>query len=97
MGNHDLKRFPSLYGREMVDSINLVTGVLPGVKVVYYGEEIGMENTAISYNQTVDPWAKNLGPAHYQELDRDFERTPMQWDDSVNAGINNQTLSNKLR
>lgn len=74
------------YGPEMVDSINLLTGVLPGIKVTYNGEEIGMTDTFIRWDQTVDTRGRNLGPDYYWELTRDPERTPMQWDDTVSAG-----------
>lgn len=70
----------------MVDTMNLLTGILPGVKVVYYGDEIGMENTQISWSEIVDPWAKHFGPYDFQNSARDPQRTPMQWDDTLNAG-----------
>ncbi|XP_046668931.1 maltase 2-like [Homalodisca vitripennis] len=87
IGNHDNGRIADRYGPEMVDAMNLLTGVLPGVKVVYNGEEIGMQNTFIRWDQTVDPSGRLLGPYRYQFGSRDPERTPMQWDDSPNAGF----------
>ncbi|XP_046668929.1 maltase A1-like isoform X2 [Homalodisca vitripennis] len=87
VGNHDNGRVADRYGHEMVDSINLLTGVLPGIKVVYNGEEIGMQNTFIRWDQTVDNSGRNLGPYHYQEGSRDPERTPMQWDDTPSSGF----------
>lgn len=71
----------------MVDAMNLLTGVLPGVKVVYNGEEIGMEDTYIRYDQTLDPSGLLLGPDHFLEGTRDPERTPMQWDNSTSSGM----------
>jgi alpha-glucosidase len=53
--------------------------------LLYYGQEIGMENTDPTRKEDVrDPvgrigWPKDKG--------RDGERTPMQWDASVNAGF----------
>lgn len=79
-------RVADRYGPEMVDSINLLTGVLPGIKVTYNGEEIGMRNTFLRWDQTVDPSGLNLGPQNYLKGTRDPERTPMQWDDTVSAG-----------
>lgn len=70
----------------MVDSINLLTGVLPGIKVAYYGSEIGMRETYVRWDQTVDPAGLILGPRHYLEATRDPQRTPMQWDNSTSAG-----------
>lgn len=70
----------------MVDAINILTAVLPGVKCVYYGEEIGMDDAFILWNQTVDPRGRLVGPDHYREQSRDPERTPMQWDNTTSAG-----------
>lgn len=61
--------------------------LLPGVAVTYYGEEIGMKDTYISWNQTVDPQAKNVGPELYEIYSRDKARTPMLWNDSISAGL----------
>lgn len=58
----------------------MLTAVLPGVKCVYYGEEIGMADAFILWNHTVDPRGRLVGPQHYREQSRDPERTPMQWD-----------------
>jgi len=35
---------------------------LPGTPTTYYGEEIGMNEIHVSYEDTQDPWGKNLGP-----------------------------------
>ncbi|XP_054270915.1 maltase 1-like [Macrosteles quadrilineatus] len=87
VGNHDNIRAANRYGTEMVDSINLLTGVLPGIKVVYNGEEMGMENTYVRWDQTVDPSGIRLGPYRYLEGSRDPQRTPMQWDDTPSSGF----------
>lgn len=62
--------------------------VLPGVKVVYQGEEIGMEDGKVTYEQGNDPQGCNAGPDKYQYFTRDPQRCPYHWDDSVNAGFN---------
>jgi alpha-glucosidase len=57
---------------------------LRGTPTVYFGEELGMEDGDIPLEKLVDPAeinAPGLG------LGRDPERTPMQWDDSPNAGF----------
>jgi len=52
---------------------------------MYYGEEIGMENNDPTRVEDVkDPIGKIGWP---QEKGRDGERTPMQWNDSANAGF----------
>lgn len=61
MQTHDQSRFPS----QFIDGMNALSLFLPGVAIVYYGGEIGMENT---------------------KDEVDFARSPMQWDDTQNAG-----------
>jgi len=61
--------------------------LLPGTPVTYYGEEIGMKNGNISWEDTQDPFGCSAGPEHYKEYSRDPERTPMQWDDTENSGF----------
>lgn len=60
--------------------------LLPGTPIVYNGDELGMEDTFIRWDQTVDPPALNAGPNRYEEVTRDKERTPFHWDSSENAG-----------
>ncbi|XP_050080381.1 maltase A1-like [Anopheles maculipalpis] len=87
LGNHDQHRVASRFGEDMIDAMNMIMLMLPGVSVTYNGEEIGMEDVWISYNDTVDPAACNAGPNRYQYTTRDPERTPFQWDSSKNAGF----------
>jgi alpha-glucosidase len=57
---------------------------LPGLPIIYYGEEIGMTDVAISEKQSRDPF-KRAGKS------RDAQRTPMQWDgDSKSAGFTSE-------
>jgi len=56
-----------------------------GTPQMYYGEEIGMRTTPPTRKQDVkDPIGKTGWPL---EKGRDGERTPMQWDDSKDAGF----------
>jgi len=56
-----------------------------GTPQMYYGEEIGMQTTPPKRKEDVkDPIGKTGWP---QEKGRDGERTPMQWDDSKDAGF----------
>ena len=96
LGNHDQWRIGSRTRPELIDIFNLIALTLPGVSVTYQGEEIGMTNADISYEDTVDPSGCNCGPDRYDEIgcSRDPERTPMQWSSSeINAGFStaNQT------
>ena len=50
------------------------------------GEEIGMLDVNITWEQTKDPAACNSNPSIYQKFSRDPERTPFQWDTTTSAG-----------
>lgn len=88
--NHDMERSYNRYGDGVHnDAIAKLMAALyltlRGTAVMYYGEEIGMSNNDPKRLQDVlDPlgrmdWPKNKG--------RDGERTPMQWNDTFNAGF----------
>ncbi|XP_049798365.1 uncharacterized protein LOC126230929 [Schistocerca nitens] len=70
-GNHDKSRVASRVGVELVDGMNMLLMLLPGTAISYNGEEIGMED--------------------YRDFqtseERDYERTPYQWDNSTSAGF----------
>lgn len=83
MENHDNFRIPTKFGEELVQVFTALKLALPGIDVTYYGGEIGMHNTFVRKDQIRDP--NNAGGKRADES-RDFERTPMQWDDSINAG-----------
>ncbi|MCI0348570.1 MAG: DUF3459 domain-containing protein, partial [Acidobacteriales bacterium] len=59
---------------------------LRGTPVMYYGEEIGMENNDPKRLEDVKDVIGKLGWP--KEKGRDGERTPMQWDSTANAGFN---------
>src|SRR5262249_36119058 len=57
----------------------------PATPLMYYGEEIGMRTTPPARREDVqDPIGKLGWPG---EKGRDGERTPMQWENSKNAGF----------
>lgn len=92
MGNHDQPRVGSRYGAEKIDGLMTLVMTLPGIAVTYQGEEIGMVDNrdGITFEQTVDPQGKNLGPENYKWASRDPVRTPFQWDSSnAHAGFSN--------
>jgi len=65
----------------------MITLLLPGVAVTYNGDEIGMEDTWISWEDTKDPQGCNAGKDVYEKASRDPARTPFQWDNTTSAGI----------
>jgi alpha-glucosidase len=88
--NHDMERSYNRYGDgvhndQIAKLMAALYLTLRGTAVMYYGEEIGMSNNDPKRLQDVlDPlgrmdWPKNKG--------RDGERTPMQWNDTRNAGF----------
>ncbi|XP_062132335.1 maltase 2-like isoform X2 [Drosophila sulfurigaster albostrigata] len=88
MGNHDNPRVATRFGADSVDAMNMLLMTLPGVAVTYNGEELGMEdNKEISWEETVDPPARNAGELDFQKVSRDPARTPFQWSSARNAGF----------
>jgi alpha-glucosidase len=57
---------------------------LRGTLTLYYGDEIGMQQVAISPEQVRDPFEKNVPGIG---IGRDGGRTPMQWDATKFAGF----------
>jgi len=86
LGNHDQHRIASRVGAEQARIANMLLLTLRGTPTTYYGEEIGMENVVIPPEFIQDPPAVNQ-PKIADVVGRDPERTPMQWDDSANAGF----------
>ena len=84
LGNHDNSRMATRVGKEQARIAAMLLLTLRGTPTMYYGDEIGMEDVEISADEVMDPQEKNI-PG--KGLGRDPERTPMQWDDSPNAGF----------
>jgi alpha-glucosidase len=94
ISNHDMVRSYTRYGdgQHNEQIAKLMAGMyltLRGSPILYYGEELGMENHDPTRREDVkDP----LGQHGWPELKgRDGERTPMQWDAGLNAGFTSGT------
>jgi alpha-glucosidase len=87
VGNHDNHRVVNRFGINRGDAINMMVQMLPGIAITYYGEELVMADQWISYANTIDILACQQGKDNYEKLSRDPARTPMQWDDSKEAGF----------
>lgn len=87
IGNHDRNRVGTRFGRDRVDAINMIILTLPGISITYYGEELGMTDHWLSWEDTIDPFACNSNPQIYEKFSRDPARTPFQWSDEKNAGF----------
>jgi len=94
ISNHDIVRSYNRYGDgKNNDAIAKLMGAfyltLRGTPIMYYGEELGMENNDPKRKQDVkDPIGRTGWP---QEIGRDGERTPMQWNTEANAGFSQKT------
>ncbi|HSF30951.1 MAG TPA: alpha-amylase family glycosyl hydrolase [Candidatus Tectomicrobia bacterium] len=84
LGNHDQHRLASRIGMAQARVAAMLLLTLRGTPTLYYGDELGMADVTIPLELTQDPWEKNVPGLG---LGRDPERTPMQWDDSPNAGF----------
>jgi alpha-glucosidase len=94
LSNHDIRRVYDRYGdgkhndqiAKLMASLYLT---LRGTAVMYYGEEIGMENNDPKRPEDVKDSMGKLGWP--KEKGRDGERTPMQWNSEANAGFSATT------
>ncbi|MCC7206340.1 MAG: DUF3459 domain-containing protein, partial [Anaerolineae bacterium] len=84
LGNHDEPRIASRVGPKRARAAMMLLLTLRGTPTVYYGDEIGMTNVPIPPEKEQDPFGKRVKG---ENIGRDPERTPMQWDASPNAGF----------
>jgi alpha-glucosidase len=90
ISNHDILRSWNRYGDgkhndEIAKDMAAMYLTLRGTPIMYYGEEIGMQNNDPKRKEDVkDPIGRLGWP---KEIGRDGERTPMQWDSGPNAGF----------
>jgi len=90
MSNHDIVRAYTRFGdgKHNDEIAKVLAGMyltLPGTPILYYGEEIGMQNNDPTRKEDVkDPIGRLGWP---EQKGRDGERTPMQWSDTPNAGF----------
>ncbi len=90
IGNHDIVRSWNRYGDgqhndQIAKDMAAMYLTLRGTPIMYYGEEIGMQNDDPKRREDVkDPIGRRGWP---QEKGRDGERTPMQWSEAAHAGF----------
>ncbi len=92
LSNHDIRRQVDRYtpaGADKDAVAKLLAAMyltLRGTPIMYYGEELGMQNNDPARREDVKDVIGQKGwPT---EKGRDGERTPMQWNASLNAGFN---------
>ncbi len=90
ISNHDIPRSYNRYGDgqhndQIAKLMAALYLTLRGTPILYYGEELGMENNDPKTKEEVkDPYGKMGWP---NQKGRDGERTPMQWTPGPNAGF----------
>jgi alpha-glucosidase len=94
IGNHDVKRVASRWGKDsvnptMVKMLNAMLFSLRGSVCSYQGEELGLTEAPIEFNQLQDPFGIAFWPMF---KGRDGCRTPMPWvKEAPNAGFSEAT------
>src|SRR5690606_20956530 len=84
LSNHDNPRSTSRVGVDQAKVAAVMLLTLSGTPTIYYGDEIGMRDVPIPADEVQDPQGLNMPD---KNLSRDPARTPMQWDNSENAGF----------
>ncbi len=82
LGNHDQTRIATRVGREQARLAQMLLLTLRGTPTCYYGDELGMQDVPLPRELIHDPAGKE-----HPEKSRDPVRSPMQWDESANAGF----------
>jgi alpha-glucosidase len=85
--NHDVGRFPSRWGQgddRRIRAALVMLLTLRGTPLLYYGDEIGMQEVDVPKDRLRDP----VGVRHWpDDRGRDHARTPMPWTDAPNGGF----------
>lgn len=76
-GNHDSPRIASFLDENRTKIYYMMQYTIPGVPFIYYGDEIGMKHRDL--------------PSKDGGFQRTGDRTPMQWDNSLNKGFSSTT------
>jgi alpha-glucosidase len=84
LGNHDKPRIATRVGTPQARLAAMLLLTLRGTPTLYYGDELGMTDVPIPFDEVQDPFEKN---APGKGLGRDPQRTPMQWTREPNAGF----------
>jgi alpha-glucosidase len=84
LGNHDQPRITSRVGIQQARVAAMLLLTLRGTPTIYYGDEIGMRDVPIPFEEVQDPQGLNMPD---KNLSRDPSRTPMQWSSDEHAGF----------
>ena len=81
--NHDSKRIASRISKDPKDIMKKLLE-LEGNICIYQGEELGLKETDVAFEDLQDPFGKNFWP---EFKGRDGCRTPMPWNSNKNLGF----------
>jgi alpha-glucosidase len=87
ISNHDMSRFATRWcggDPRKIRCALLLLLAMRGTPVLYYGDEIGMVDTAVPFEAMTDPIARRNWP---HRKGRDSARTPMPWTDQAGGGF----------
>ncbi|MFW2830803.1 alpha-amylase family glycosyl hydrolase [Sphingomonas sp. ID0503] len=84
LSNHDQPRIAARVGEEQARIAAMLLLTLRGTPTLYYGDEIGIDDIALSEVQARDPAAINEPGVAFN---RDRARSPMQWSNEGFAGF----------
>ncbi len=94
--NHDKRRSIDQLEKDVRKAklLHMLQLTVRGVPCIYYGEEIGMTNLKLPFSTALDPIPHKytfaprfVFDALNVTVNRDEVRTPMQWDETKNAGF----------
>ncbi|WP_111979641.1 alpha-amylase family glycosyl hydrolase [Algibacillus agarilyticus] len=93
LGNHDVERVVTRWDRsqrheDKAKMLNALLGSLKGSVCVYQGEELGLPQADIQFEDMQDPYGINFWPTF---AGRDGCRTPLPWNRTMNAGFSLET------
>jgi alpha-glucosidase len=84
IGSHDKPRIASRIGPEQTRVAAMLLLTLPGMVVIYAGDEIGIRDVEIPSREAQDPFERRV-PGY--GLNRDPHRAPMRWNTEPQAGF----------
>jgi alpha-glucosidase len=89
LGSHDEHRIATRFGPKNARAAQMLLLTLWGTPIMYYGDELGLQDVPIPPERMQDPWEQRVPGLG---LGRDPQRTPMQWDETPNAGFTNEDV-----
>jgi len=87
LGNHDEQRLASRFGPQHAPAAAVLVLTLRGQPTIYYGDELGLRETAVAEDRRRDPWGLRV-----PGLGRDGCRTPMPWSSGPGHGFTDSSI-----